>query len=141
MKYFLTFLAVLFLLLPLIGSCQTGVLGQSKQYIINQHNECYIVKNTDTYLEIHCFDIPFFYFFNEDTHLCNKTGMKLPMSEFDWYITKLRKQGFTLSLTPEEYSIEANLMHIYCTDGVICAIYSSKGNYFISSFNEATNCR
>lgn len=69
-------------------------LGQTKEYIINQHSDCYIHSNTDYYLLLECNNSLCEYEFGGSSNLCKLCGFELPINDLDSFKTKLLQMGY-----------------------------------------------
>lgn len=135
----LVFVLIL-LVSPLVGFSQTWPLGQTRQAIIKHYSECYIVKNTDTNLQLHCGDDEKIFEFDETTHLSNVYGRQLPLSLLPNFSAILKNAGWNLYTHPEGLGLSHEALEVYCYGNLGCIIYVGTGDTFMAIVRDFSWC-
>ncbi len=69
-------------------------LGQTKSWIINKHQECYIEHNSSEMLVLDCDHFKSAYFLNKDSRLCDDALQEFPSHYLDSFMSQLYKSGY-----------------------------------------------
>lgn len=94
MKYALS-LTPLFLILVSPSFTQAQLeIGQTKEYIINKHSDCYIESNEDDHIIIDCHGLKSLYMFDEPNKLCGFIGTELNDESLEGLIKTLKNEGY-----------------------------------------------
>ncbi len=140
MKQLLTLFTIIFLLIPLIGTCQVGNFGQTRQSIIKSIGDCKIKEITNAYLSLNCGNVGFFYRFDELTRLCNLAGGIWPISHISNFYHNLEINGFSLKPNIKfEADTGEKSDEAYCNGNLVCFIIFD-GDYFTVRYMKSPRC-